>query len=74
MAYAQAPWRTLAQPNNALDATTIARAQSILTLDGKAGPMLPPEQAATVVAWHEQQLARERKPASILSFFKRSTP
>ena len=71
MSYAVNPWPSqLGESFNGLDATTIARAQSILTMDGKAGPMLPPEQAATVVAWHEQQLARERKPATILSWFR----
>ena len=70
MAYAQKPWPMLAEPSRAGDLVLQARAMSILTMDGKAGPMLPPDQAADVVAWHEQQLARERKPARILSFFR----
>lgn len=74
MSYAVNQWSNLSQPINALDATTIARAQSILTVDGKVGPMLPVEQATDVVAWHERHTAPPRKQASILQFFKRSTP
>lgn len=74
MAYAAKPWPKLAEPAHPGELVTQARAQSILTEAGNPGPFLPYEQAADVVAWHEQKLARERKPASILQFFKRSTP
>lgn len=74
MAYAQAPWPTLAQPSRAGELTIQSRAMSILTEPGVPGTFLPYEQAADVVAWHERHLVSQRKPASILSLFKRSTP
>jgi hypothetical protein len=59
---ADAKWPAyLGRPENPLDCTIRARAQSILTMDGQVGPLLPIEQALDVVAWHERHLAGQAR-------------
>jgi hypothetical protein len=40
-------------------------AQSILTVAGAPGPLLPYEQALDVVNWHESQPARQARPTML---------
>lgn len=56
----------LGAPPDPLENVIRYRAQSILTLDGAAGPLLPIEQARDVVAWHDAHVRRSSHKPSLL--------
>ncbi len=45
----------------AIENRTRYRAQSILTVDGEAGPLLPMHQAADVCRWHDRHLQQQAR-------------
>ncbi len=50
----------------------IARAQSLLTMHGRVGPLLPVHQAQTVVDWNDAHLRRQHQPRNrLFHFFRR---
>lgn len=54
--YGQRPWERIEACPNPYENTIIARAQSILTMDGHLGPVLPFQWAMDVVNWYKPQL------------------
>lgn len=57
----------LGKPPDPLENFLRYRAQSILTVAGAAGPMLPIEQARDVLAWHDAHVRRACARPSLLA-------